>query len=133
MENEYLPEYFVKVFFHVGYVCDDPKACAAWYMENFGFEMFYDKVRTDLEICMIKGYGIILEFLSRGNQGHGGTFDHICFEVQSIEKMVEAMKEKGIRFEQEEPILREGMFARGYKWIYLRGPVGERIELFEFL
>ena len=133
MAAEFLPEYFIKDFFHVGYVCDDPKACAAWYCDTFGFETYYDKIRSDLELYFIKGHGIMIEFLSRGNQGHGGTFDHICFEVQNIEKLVEQLRTKGVSFEQDEVILREGMFARGYKWIYCRGPVGERIELFEFL
>ena len=132
MADEYLPEAFIKNFLHVGYVCDDPKACAKWYHDMFGFEIYYDKIRPDLELCFIKGQGIMIELLSRGNQGHGGTFDHLCFEVQNIEKIVEDMKAKGVKFEAE-IMRRENMFVRGYKFVYCRGPVDERIELFEFM
>lgn len=131
--KEYLPEYFLKGLFHVGLVCDEPKKVAQFYMDNFGFKPFYDKVRPDLELNFIQGPGVMLEILSRGNQPHGGPVDHLCFEVMNIDAFVEDLKKKGVQFETETAIQRDGMFVRGYKFIYCRGLADERIELFEFL
>lgn len=133
MSDEYLPDSFIKGLFHVGLVCDDPKKVADFYIRNFGFKPFYDKVRPDLELYFLQGPGVMLEILSRGNESHGGPLDHICFEVMNIEAVVDRLKANGVQFEQETPTLREGMFVRGYKFIYARGLADERIELFEFM
>lgn len=133
VNNEYLPDHFIRGFFHVGIVADEPKKIAQFYIDNFGFQQFYDKVRPDLELNFITGHGIMLEILSRGDQPQGGPVDHLCFEVMNIEALVEKLKANGVKFERDDVVTRNDSFVRGYKWIYCRGLADERIELFEFL
>ncbi len=131
--QEYLPDHFLKGMLHIGMVCDEPKKVAQFYIDNFGFTPFYDRIRPDLELYFIQGPNMQIEILSRGNEPHGGPIDHMCFEVMNIDAFVEELKAKGVKFETETAIRRENMFVRGYKFIYCRGLADERIELFEFM
>lgn len=63
-----------------------------------------------------------------------GFFNHICLQVDDVEKMIRYLREKGVDTFIP-PVLRkhEIYSPGGIKNTFLRGPDGEQIELIEYL
>ena len=60
-----------------------------------------------------------------------GVVSHIAIECSNIEAWVEELKAKGVKFETENINEMPGLLG-GAKNIFLDGPDGERIELWEY-
>ena len=50
-----------------------------------------------------------------------------------LNNLIEELKEKGVVFEKDSYCKAPQVFARGSKWVMMRGPDNERIELNERL
>lgn len=61
-----------------------------------------------------------------------GVVSHIAIECENIEAWVEELRAKGVKFESEQVSVMDGLLG-GAKNIFLNGPDGERIELWEYL
>lgn len=61
-----------------------------------------------------------------------GVVSHIAIECKNIEAWVEELRAKGVKFESEQVNVMDGLLG-GAKNIFLNGPDGERIELWEYL
>lgn len=122
----------VKGLAHIGIMTDDAAACAQFYVENLGFRHYYRYDTGQLLLNFVECGGCIIEFVQNGSVGHAGVVDHIAFEVQGIQSLVDDLKQKGIVFESETVHTMPDLFPGGVKNIFLEGPAGERIELFEY-
>ena len=61
-----------------------------------------------------------------------GICEHFCFNVENVDETVKSLKEKGINtFDKEEPYVLD--ILCNIKIIFLTGPSGELIELFQRL
>lgn len=64
-------------------------------------------------------------------EGHG-HFEHICFEVENVDETVAMLRENGVdTFFESEPETHD--ILGGIRIIFLTGPSGEMIELYQNL
>lgn len=125
-------EYMYKGLSHIGIMTDDPKGCAQFYIDKLNFRHFHYVNRGTVEIYMVENGNLILEFVGRKTTDQAGVIDHICIEVVDIDKTVEDLKAKGVKFESEKANVMEGFYPFPCKNIFFRGPANERVELFDF-
>ena len=62
-----------------------------------------------------------------------GPIDHLSLSVKNIEKIKGILESRGVRFDTEEITLAPKFFERGNRWIFFKGPDGERLEINEIL
>ena len=125
--------YFYKGLDHIGIRTSDIEKSAAFYVENLGFTRRYFKDLGRIRLCFLENNGFVVELLDNGEQDTDGRIDHFAMEVQGMEALIAELKEKGVAFETEEAGIMKDMFAGNVRNIFLKGPSGERIELFEYL
>lgn len=64
--------------------------------------------------------------------GSAGIIEHFCFNVEDVDRAVEELRRRGIdSFKDTEPKDMPEVFGKGYRRIFLIGPSGEQIELFQ--
>ncbi len=126
---------------HIGIHTEDVLTARQFYIENLGFELLCEvkvpKPNNEyLNISMVNLNGMILELVQpsekKAIRNGDGRIEHIAVEVKDLKQIVGKLRLKGIRFDTEEPIKVSQLF-NGVQVIFLRGPSGERIELFEYL
>lgn len=121
---------------HVGVVALDSKASIDFYTKNLGFTYKSQKDMGDLKISFIELGDLTIELLENKdpsgiNKVHG-LINHLAIEVEGIEEIVEGLKKKNIDFESQNVGVVPDLLG-GIKAIFLYGPSGERIELFEYI
>lgn len=125
---------------HIGLFINDIERSITFYRDILGFEIIW---RLDAEepdgsitkVCFIRLGDLTIEIVQRPFQEKrsDGWVDHIAILVENIEAAAEELRQKGIVFETEEPVLGAGVFANGAKWLLFRGPDGEHLEISEIL
>ncbi|MCQ2507876.1 MAG: VOC family protein [Dorea sp.] len=128
-----IENYIVKGLSHIGIRTHQLQESVDYYVNNFGFEMFYKKRINGLDCWFIEKHGLILEFVDSGAEvpKTEGVIYHISFEVVGIEALVAELKEKGVIPAELEISVAEDFFPAGMKNIFFYGINGEKIELFE--
>ncbi len=128
---------------HIGIFTDNIEKSKGFYITNFGFKLG-NETRLDkpdgswLKLSFLILNDIVIELVEPSDKtvlkkGDKESNNHLAIKVENISEVVKELKEKGISsFETEEPIFIEKLFS-GSKAIFLKGPAGERLELFEFL
>lgn len=67
-----------------------------------------------------------------GAKANDGGWQHICFQVEDIEKAVRELESKGIVFlSTPVTISRQHPFFAGVKFCYFKGPDGEVLEILQ--
>ncbi len=128
---------------HIGILTGNRQEAKSFYMDNFGFKLVsetkLDKPNNAwVELSFLALNDLIVELVEPSDKealpkGGSGSINHLAIRVENLSKIVKELKEKGIdTFETEEPIFVEKLL-NGSKVIFLQGPSGERLELFEFL
>ena len=125
-------KYIVRGLHHIGIWCDDVEACSQWYVDNLDFHLIHAQ-DGDVRCWFVENHGLVLEFVSNGTRSVNGRIDHIAIEVCGIEGLVEELKGKGIIAQDAEIVCNPDFFPSGIKNIFLDGPAGERLELFELV
>lgn len=65
-------------------------------------------------------------------KANDGGWQHLCFQVDDIEKTYREMEEKGIRFlSTPVTISKDHPYFAGVRFCYFRGPDGEIIEILQ--
>lgn len=86
-------------------------------------------------LALLRWHDLVLELKQPNNRSieysDDGYFNHICFEVNNIESIVNELREKGINTWLSENIAAFPAYG-GLKNIFFRGPDGEQIELFQY-
>ena len=101
---------------------------------------FYNKV-LGLPVVRITGteenpqrvtlQGLELSIIRPESEDAGG-FSHVGFEVSNIEKIYEALKEKGVVFDMPVRDIKMEAEGKAVKIVFFRDPDGNRIELVEW-
>ena len=124
---------------HVGIFVKDIGVSKKFYCDILDFELNHENnIKED------NGY-IKLAFLSAGtcvielvqlpvlNDRTDGPIDHLSFSVKNIEKVKAILETRGVKFDTDEIIHAPNFFERGNRWIFFKGPDGERLEINEIL
>lgn len=120
---------------HIGVHTADIEKSIAFY-EKLGFETYYRKEMGPTTIVFTRVGSCVVELIQPGDkdsvaQRGAGLVDHIAIAVTDIDATVKDLQAKGIAFDADAPSHSDGMFANGMANIFLTGPSGERLELFE--
>ena len=128
-----MASWFYKGLAHISIFTDDVQKSEDFYIQNLGFRIYNKKSFPDFELWFIENGGLILELNGQGAKDVNGKIDHIALEVLGLDAAIEDLREKGVVFETKEPEIVKPNFANGIRNIFIVGPSGERIELFEYL
>jgi lactoylglutathione lyase len=124
---------------HVGIFVKDIEVSKKFYCDVLDFTI-------DHENSLYEGSNVIkLAFISSGtclielvqlpaiNDRTDGPIDHLAFCVKDIEKVKATLESRGVRFETEEITFAPHFFDKGDRWIFFKGPDGEKLEINEVL
>ena len=126
---------------HIGLFEPDVEAAADFYRQMFGFET--RSVNLDASgkphIIFLEQRGLVLELLqidqdpSEWMQAAQATPNHVALCCSDTKKMVALLKAKGVTFETEcdKRVTNFGREGFDIDIIFLHGPGGERIEIFQ--
>ena len=120
---------------HIGILVTDAEASKDFYLNTLHFDLKAENVLpngTKLIFCDAGSCQIELVCPPVPAQKPEGVVSHIAIECKNIEAWVEELKQKGVKFESEHIGVMENLLG-GAKNIFLNGPDGERIELWEYL
>jgi lactoylglutathione lyase len=127
----------LKGLHHIGVMVTDIDKSIDFY-KSIGMELTHSyALDNGTKLAFIRAGSAVIELVmgtdpasvkARGN----GIVDHIALEVENIQCVVDDLKAKGIVFDTD-GISKMGLFANGCANIFLKGPDGERLELFEEL
>jgi len=106
-----------------------------WRSANLNVISILALVVSDHIVALLRWHDLVLELKQPNNRSieysDDGYFNHICFEVNNIESIVNELREKGINTWLSENIAVFPAYG-GLKNIFFRGPDGEQIELFQY-
>ena len=125
-------DYLVTGLAHIGIMTDDAQKCADFYVNHLDFRPFYTYSSDGLHLVFVENGGCVIEFVQGDAPSTAGIVNHIALQVQGIEALAEKLRQAGIAFETEGITKMPGFFPNGVKNIFLTGPAGERIELFDY-
>lgn len=127
---------------HIGLYSGDAEKTKAFYMNQLGFALLNERVinKKDgawVRVVMLTLGDMTMEVIEHSDQalhktGNSGCVDHLAIEVENLPEIIAELRKKGISFLTEEPTINPDMLG-GAQYIYLLGPSGESIELFERL
>jgi lactoylglutathione lyase len=124
---------------HVGVFIADIERSKQFYAEILDFELIYECTLDDkngpVKLAFLRNGNLTLELVQFADfrQKADGTVDHFAIAAEDIEKVCEALIDRGIAFETKEIGYASNVFANGCKGIFFRGPDNERIEIVEIL
>jgi len=119
---------------HIGILVTDAEASKEFYLDTLHFDLKADYTLpngTRLIFCDAGSCQIELVCPPSPAAKPEGVVSHIAIECQDIEGWVEELKAKGVRFESDSITVMDQLLG-GAKNIFLNGPDGERIELWEY-
>jgi len=136
---------------HVGVIVSDLEKALEFYTDVLGGKLlFRDEAGPEY---LEKGVGIknasakmavlkvgpatleLIEYLNPRTKAEGlrpcdvGTF-HLAFEVDDIDKTMEELKKRGIKFTSAPNVVEGGEF-KGWVWAYFKDPDGHQLEVVE--
>ncbi len=87
------------------------------------------------KLALVRWHDLVLELKEPNHRemdySDDGYFNHICFEVDDIEKTIDELKSMGISSWLSEAVNVFPAYG-GLKNIFFYGPDGEQIELFQY-
>ena len=127
---------------HVGIYTHNMEESVAFYKEIFGFETLFTIVGDDVrefDITVMRKNNFELEILKFIHSDEDvrtealNTPNHFALTCSDTKAFIESLKDKNIDFESEEDIIVEnfGEPKRTLDIIFLHGPSGERIEIYQ--
>lgn len=120
---------------HIGIFTADMGKSLEFYCEKLGMEHFYSFDAGTTKLRFVRSGSCIIEFIQpegyAGGRGEG-VIAHVAIEVQDIRGLVAALKEKGVEFSTGDVAVIPGLFPTGSTNIFLTGPNGESLELYEY-
>ena len=120
---------------HIGILVSDVEASKDFYLNTLRFDFKAENVLPNgvrLIFCDAGSCQIELVCPPAATNRPEGVVSHIAIECENIEAWVEELRAKGVKFESDHVNVMGGLLG-GAKNIFLNGPDGERIELWEYL
>lgn len=124
---------------HIGVLVSDLRVSQNFYEQTLGFHKIWENTNPspegDVKVVFVEKNGLTIELIKmpKPRERRDGIIDHFAISVINLEGVIEELKEKGVAFEEGSYCQAPYVFERGSKWIMLRGPDNERIELNERL
>ena len=119
---------------HIGVFTADMKKSLEFYCDMLGMELFYS-IDLGSQLRFVRAGSCILELIEpkdyTGGRGEG-VVAHIAIEVEDIRSVVAALKSKGVSFNSGDVSVIPKLFPTGSTNIFLTGPNGESLELYEY-
>ncbi|GEK88646.1 VOC family protein [Alkalibacterium putridalgicola] len=119
----------IKGIHHKGLQVTDMEKTLHFYCDILGFTHAFDLKDDDgkpwIEYVKVAD-GSFVEFFYGGTKEEKHQYDHICFEVEEIEKLAQELRKKEVDFAQE---LSVGKDTNTQFW--LRDPDGNWLEFME--
>ncbi|MBR6786897.1 MAG: VOC family protein [Clostridia bacterium] len=120
---------------HIGVYVADAEVSKDFYLNKLHFTLKAEQVLpngTQLIFCDAGSCQIELICPPTPVDRPEGVVSHIAIACNHIEEWVEALRTQGVQFESDKVQVMDQLLG-GAKNIFLRGPDGERIELWEYL
>lgn len=124
---------------HIGVLVSDLNISQAFYENILGFHKVWGNINPskegDIEVVFVVKDGLMIELIKmpKCKERGDGIIDHFAISVNDLESVIEELKEKKVVFEDDSYCEAPHVFTGGSRWIILRGPDNERIELNERL
>lgn len=117
---------------HIGLPTNDMKATIAFY-EKLGFEIATRHVNNGEDVVFLVLGNVCVETYENGQAvGIHGAIDHICLDVDDIEKAWDDAKAAGLNFIDTE-IQALPFWKNGVRFFNVLGPNGEKVEFGQIL
>lgn len=117
---------------HIGLPTNDMKATIAFY-ESLGFEIATRHINNGEDVVFLTLGNVCVETYENGQAvGIHGAIDHICLDVDDIEKTWEEAKALGLNIIDPE-INFLPFWANGVRFFNVLGPNGEKVEFGQIL
>jgi len=119
---------------HIGILVSDADVSKDFYLNTLRFDLKAEHVLpngTRLVFCDAGSCQIELVCPANPVAKPEGVVSHIAIECSNIEGWVEELKAKGVRFETGKISVMAELLG-GAKNVFINGPDGERIELWEY-
>ena len=124
---------------HIGVYVSNLKESQGFYENILGFHKVWENTNVSLEgdvkVVFVEKEDLIIELIKLPilEERRDGVIDHFAIAVKEIDQVIADLKDRGVEFEDGSYSIAPHVFEQGSKWIMLRGPNGERIELNERL
>jgi catechol 2,3-dioxygenase-like lactoylglutathione lyase family enzyme len=126
----------IKGLAHIGVYTANAEKSLQFYVDTLGFEQFYSCDLGKTKLRFVRAGSCIIELIQpedyKGGRGDG-VVAHIAIEVEDIRGMVASLKAKGVKFNTEDVSVLPNLFPTGSTNIFLAGPDGESLELYEYI
>lgn len=117
---------------HIGLPTNDMKATIAFY-ESLGFEIATRHINNGEDVVFLTLGNVCVETYENGQAvGYHGAIDHICLDVDDIEKTWEEAKALGLNIIDSE-IQSLPFWANGVRFFNVLGPNHEKVEFGQIL
>lgn len=117
---------------HIGLPTNDMKATIAFY-ESLGFEIATRHDNGGVDVVFLTLGNVCVETYENGEAvGIHGAIDHICLDVDDIEKTWEEAKAMGLNIIDSE-IQSLPFWANGVRFFNVLGPNHEKVEFGQIL
>ena len=117
---------------HIGLPTNDMKATIAFY-ESLGFEIATRHINNGEDVVFLTLGSVCIETYENGKAvGYDGAIDHICLDVDDIEKTWEEAKAMGLNIIDSE-IQYLAFWANGVRFFNVLGPNKEKVEFGQIL
>lgn len=122
----------IKGMQHIGLPTNDMKATIAFY-ESLGFEIATRHINNGEDVVFLTLGNVCVETYENGQAvGYHGAIDHICLDVDDIEKTWEEAKAMGLNIIDSE-IQSLPFWANGVRFFNVLGPNHEKVEFGQIL
>ena len=122
----------IKGMQHIGLPTNDMKAPIAFY-ESLGFEIATRHINNGEDVVFLTLGNIFIETYENGKAvGYEGAIDHICLDVDDIEKTWEEAKGMGLNIIDND-INYLAFWANGVRFFNVLGPNKEKVEFGQIL
>ena len=122
----------IKGMQHIGLPTNDMKATIAFY-ESLCFEIATRHINNGEDVVFLTLGNICIETYENGQAvGYHGAIDHICLDVDDIEKTWEEAKALGLNIIDSE-IQSLPFWANGVRFFNVLGPNHEKVEFGQIL
>lgn len=112
---------------HLGILTKDTKTSKDFYCNVLDckyIRSYRDEIR---ELTFLKSGNTVIELVYKNNFDFNeldGTVNHLAFKVNDIRRAIEELKEKGVKFQSDTPVLLDEKYI-----VFFWGPFGEKLEL----
>ena len=122
----------IKGMQHIGLPTNDMKTTIAFY-ESLGFEIATRHINNGEDVVFLTLGNICIETYENGKAvGYDGAIDHICLDVDDIEKTWEEAKAMGLNIIDSE-INYLAFWANGVRFFNVLGHNKEKVEFGQIL